>query len=693
MARQHIAARSTYWAISDGPKVNNKPYQDGDYRYYWDIYYEQTDEDKKPWNNRTKVTVVYYIQTHKSTSQYADVVSYPNGTSTSKIDGIVLKAYNTAKGDIVVGDNYRKRYIGEASKYIYHNTNGDASFKWSGSGFGMGTAESTYSLPHINRYSTLGDISTFVIDDGLSIPTTKYVSTYYNKLEVIVANEIIQTISNANDTVNISFTEEQLDRIYALVPTGETTNFTIKLTTYTNSGMSSVVGTHAKDVTGSFKIILPTVNGAICKDNAMYHEAHTGDSTRQTIIKGQSLINISIPTSMQAVANTRGATISEYVVEGIHIKYNANGSSAMLVDYDENGNEINRSRFSQNDHVIVYAVDSRGTSSLPYVQKFTKYIDYSPIQINTKNYRIERQNNGISRFIDVSFEGTWWTGNFGVTENALEPVVFYRVNEGQIWTNLDEFINGASVGFLDIDSLDTSEQGVFKYNGPVSSSDTDKGFDIKNSYDMVIGVMDTLTNFVLTLTVPYGEPAMAVYKNRAALGGPYDESLGGSQLWGDVYLNGESLNVSGGGSSTQKHTITLRPTSNYTVTTTSAYQRVYVRFATFVSTGSKLTFDATNNGILVGPGVSKITLSANCSYVWDGVEAGELSINIIKNETTTVVSAIGFKLANYMTSIVVSPIDIEVSEGDILKMYMNMNKTGKIGYVHNSTYIRAEVLE
>ena len=74
-----IAERSTYWAISDGPKANNRPYQDGDYRYYWKIYYEQTEEDKKPWNNRSKVIVDYYIQTYKSTSIYADVVSYPSG--------------------------------------------------------------------------------------------------------------------------------------------------------------------------------------------------------------------------------------------------------------------------------------------------------------------------------------------------------------------------------------------------------------------------------------------------------------------------------------------------------------------------------------------------------------------------------------------------------------------------------------
>ena len=288
-----IAERSTYWAISDGPKVDNKPYQDGDYRYYWKIYYEQTEEDKKPWNNRSKVIVDYYIQTHKSTSAYADVVSYPSGSSTAKIDNSTLKTISTKSGSIVVGDNYKQTYIGSASKYIYHNATGDATFTWQGSGFGMGTATSTYTLPHINRYSIISAINTFDIDNGFSTTITKYVSSYYDKLEVIVAGEVIKTINNAKDTIEIVFTENELDRIYAIVPTGATTEFIVKTTTYTNSSMNTVVGSYEQKPIGRFNIILPTVNGAICTDDMNQHETITGDSTMQTIIKGISLIKFS----------------------------------------------------------------------------------------------------------------------------------------------------------------------------------------------------------------------------------------------------------------------------------------------------------------------------------------------------------------------------------------------------------------
>ena len=609
-----IAERSTYWAISDGPKVNNKPYQDGDYRYYWKIYYEQTEEDKKPWNNRSKVIVDYYIQTYKSTSVYADVVSYPSGSSTTKIDNSTLKTISTKSGSIVIGDDYKQTYIGSASKYIYHNATGDGTFTWQGSGFGMGTATSTYTLPHINRYSITSVIDTFDIDNGFSTTITKYVSSYYDKLEVIVAGEVIKTINNAKDTIEIVFTENELDRIYAIVPTGATTEFIVKTTTYTNSSMNTVVGSYEQKPIGRFNIILPTVNGAICTDDMDQHEMITGDSTMQTIIKGISLINVSIPTNMQAVANTRGATISEYVIEGLHVKYNASGTLLQLVQFDENDKPIYET-YSQKDHILIYAVDSRGTSSLVYEQKFTKYIPYEPVTVNTKTRQIGRQNNGVSRFIDVSFEGTWWNGNFGALQNALTPIVYYRDAEDGYWNDLNEFVEGAQVGQIDMSLVDTSTPGVFKYSGPVSSSESDKGFDISINYDMLIGFWDLLTNMVLIVTVPYGEPAIAVYKNKAALGGPYDESLGGTQLWGDIYVNGEP-HGSGGGSDVdvKRHAISAQLSADVAYSLT-AWTTELVTFNKYITVGDKFTPNAENNKIVIGPGVRKIKVNGCASFV------------------------------------------------------------------------------
>lgn len=532
--------RSTYWVETGG----GSPDADGDYRYYWVIYY---DTDKA--NRATKFTVKYYLQTH--CTSYTDSslhVAVPAGTSTVYINNSSIGSISTGYTTINKGASWALTYIGEKTFKIYHNDDGSASFTFRGNGFGKGTATSTYStangnFPSIASPTVIGNTSTFDIDTGVSIPVTKYVSSYYDVLEISNGGNVFKTMENVTDgfatktstPISVTFTEDELNDIYSKIPTGNSATFTFKLTTYTNSAKTSKVGDSSKTATGNFTIQLPSVYGGICTDAFSSHAELTGDATNQTIIKGYSYIKIEIPTSMQAVANTREATITEYVVDDTHITYDANGVSKLLSTSNSN-----------KDHVIVYAVDSRGNSSLPYTQKFTKYIDYNPVSLNTKNYKFERQDNGVSRFVDTYFEGTWFSENFGAKQNSLTPFVYYRVNEGQIWNDLNEFVSGASIGRLDASKLDISTPGVFKYDGPIMSADSDTGFDIKNSYDIFFGFQDELSNNGFTLTINYGEPAAAIYKNKIALGGPYDEQLSGTQLWGDVYVNGQPLSTSGG---------------------------------------------------------------------------------------------------------------------------------------------------
>lgn len=685
-----IADRSTYWAVSEGPKVNNVPDADGDHRYYWKIYYEQTDDDKKPWNNRSKVIVEYYIQTHKLKSVYADIISYPSGTSTTKINNSILKSFNTPSGDIVVGDNYRLKYIGESSKYIYHNETGDATFTWQGSGFGMGTAQTTYSLPHIDRYSITSTIDTFEIDNGFSTTITKYVSSYYDKLDIIVNGEVVRTIKDAKDTINIVFTEAELNKIYALVPTGETTTFTIKLTTYTNSGMGTIVGTYIQTPIGRFNVILPTVNGAICTDSSAPADSYialTGDSTMQTIIKNNSLIRVSIPTNMEAVANTRGSTIKEYVIEGLHVDYNPSGTSLSLTERDSEGNSINHEKYSQKDHIIIYAVDSRGTSSLPFIQKFTKYIPYEKLSFNTKTSTITRNDNGVGRNVTLSIEGTWWEGNFGAVENELDFVVYYRNAEDGYWTDLNEFIEGAEIGSIDKSLVNLSETGKFKYNGPVMSTEDDKGFDVENSYDVLFAVFDKITNFAYGITVEYGKPAIAVYKNKAALGGPYDEFLGGTQLWDNVYLDGKPL--------VQQEKNIVSAYLNYDwVNDFEAWTSYVVPFDTVNIVGDRLTFE--DGSVIIGDGISKIKMSGSVFFSGD-VSDTELRMWVrVKRADGSEFGAPSYGYAPTSgTNMLIStpPIIANVVPGERIDVIAQIGKTATGTILSRGTTIYVEVIE
>ena len=50
-----LKERSTYWVKSGGSSASSNE----DYRAYWKIYYDQEID-----NNRTKLTIDYYVQTY-----------------------------------------------------------------------------------------------------------------------------------------------------------------------------------------------------------------------------------------------------------------------------------------------------------------------------------------------------------------------------------------------------------------------------------------------------------------------------------------------------------------------------------------------------------------------------------------------------------------------------------------------------
>lgn len=612
----HMIDRSTWWVNSGG----SNPINTGDYRHFWSISYTT---DKA--NRKTNFTVDYYVQycfsAYEAGAQMDYLYEVPSGTSTVYINGSSIGSISTPKLEIEKASGWRTKYVGTRTFSIKHNNDGSASFKFYGTGFGKGTSTSEYStangnFANIPSQSILDSISTFDIDAGItSISFKKYVDGYYHTLQIYKDSNIFKTIDGFDSGEPITFTEAELDDIYTKIPKGNSATFSFKLTTYTNSNKTSVVGTDTKTATGNFTIALPTVKGAVCEDIVIGTVEVTGDTTRQTIIKDYSHIVVKIPTSMHAVANTRKATIVEYVIEDKNVEYNASGNTVYLDERDENNNIVHGSdvKYTQKDHIIIYAVDSRGTSSQPFVQKFTKYIPYENLSINNKKSTISRDNGGVGRQVTLSFEGTWWDDSFGAVENALEIFVYYRNAEDGHWTDLNDFLEGASAGSLDTSLLDTSENGVFKYNGPVMSNEQDKGFNVRYPYDVLVIIYDKIKGALLGITVEYGEPAIAVYKNKAALGGPYDESLGGTQLWGDIYVNGEP-HGSGGSSAVdaKRHAISAYlatpDTRSYTAWTT--YR---TRLNAYTSVGDKLTFDANNNYIVVGPGVSKVKVSG-CAY-------------------------------------------------------------------------------
>ena len=682
----HMIDRSTWWVKSGG----SNPINTGDYRHFWSISYTT---DKA--NRKTNFTVDYYVQycfsAYEAGAQMDYLYEVPSGTSTVYINGSSIGSINTPKLEIEKASGWRTKYVGTKTFSIKHNNDGSASFKFYGTGFGKGTSTSEYStangdFTNIPSQSILDNIDTFNIDTGItSIGFKKYVDGYYHTLQIYKDNNIFKTIDGFNSGGSVTFTEAELDNIYTKIPTGKNTTFSFKLTTYTSSSKTSTVGTDTKTAIGNFTIVLPTVKGAVCTDNISNMPNWTGDNTKQTIIKNLSHIIVTIPSSMHAVANTRCSTIKEYVIEDRSVAYNASGNSVKLWDEDENKyvKQDTANVYNNKDHIVIYAVDSRGTSSLPFIQKFTRYVPYEPLSINTKTPSIQRDNSGVGRLVTIFFEGDWWEGNFGAIQNALKFRVYYRNAEDGYWTDINDFLSGADIGSIDTTLVDISKTGKFEYNGPLMSNESDKGFDVKYPYDVVVIVDDALFNYAISITVEYGEPAVAVYKNKAALGGPYDESLGGTQIWEETYLNGEPLKTYQPNIISVWYDTGIESSDRY-IETFTAWVGKQIQLNTQNKIGDKLTLS--NNAVIIGKGVSKIKMQGAIFYGEETPNGQLRAWCQVKDGTTDEIKAsipsYGYKDSTSDIMVTIPMMLVDVSEGD--KVVLN----GQIGPTSGDTAIR-----
>ena len=521
-----IQERSTWWVVSGGAN----PYEDGDYRYYWRISYEQSDTDKQ--NNQSQLIIDYYIQKHKGTSVYADVSSYPSGTSIVNIDGSEWGRFTTSSGSLVVGDSWALSYIGTKKKAIPHNTDGSKSFTFQASGFGKGTSTSTYTLPKIDRGSVLGNIPTFNVDAGVTIPVTKYVTSYYDVLTVICKDtnnltniKTIKTYNNFNNNQKVEFTDSELNQIYAHQTKGSSTMISFELRTYTNSNKSTQIGgTSTKNVSASLTIVYPTMGSYNYADVNPVTLALTGNKPKY-IVKGLSTLQISIPQEMESIANTRGSSIAYYLADETKISYNTKGSSGTILNYNK-------------DHIEVKAVDTRGDASgglITWFEDEGKFINYVGVSKNDdQSYfrSTDGQNeDGIGPFVNISFSGQWWQGNFGGTNNTLTASYKFKKSYEQDYKTGSTKLN-----------INISTANKFTCNQFIAGDGNEGEFDISEIYDIIVIVKDSTGSSVeYTYSIHAGEPAIALYKNKAALGAAYDEYLGGTQIWGTCYLNGEPI--------------------------------------------------------------------------------------------------------------------------------------------------------
>lgn len=381
-------------------------------------------------------------------------------------------------------------------------------------------------------------------------------------------------------------------------------------------------------------------------------------NNRSTIIPRYSTVRISVTPSDKAIAQ-KYSTISKYRV--------STGTSSIDMTYSEI--ETKSVEFTPQSGVLnVYAIDSRNNSTL--VTKNADYVvDYQDLIKN--NISVTRQN-GVSEFANLKLDGIIDLVQFGVSEVGSTPIINqikeakyrYKATDSNTWSQYEDI------------TLTVDNNGEFSYNGLVQGDLPNYGFDINNSYNFEVYIEDELSNVTFTANLNSGIPNIALHKNGVGIMGKYDETEGGLlQVAGKDIMHKSimSLNYS-------RHTQNLSSWVGAVITNS---------ILNSASQGSGFTYNSSDNSIVVGEGITKVLVSGHVSFKKSG--SSDFSLDVLKNGHGIDSAGIyGFAEVRWWNCSI-SPIPINVEEGDRLQLVFTSGDAGNVEFLSSTGFTVQEI--
>ncbi len=380
----------------------------------------------------------------------------------------------------------------------------------SGGSTGDFTVNFSIELPKIPRGSVIDTISSYNVEENITLPITKYVDNYYDVLQIYNSDKtvLLATVDNVEngDTINL-LTLLGADLLYTTMTT-KFYKFVFVLNTYTSSAKTTVIGSNERETAG---FLSGTTSSPLFVD---FDIEDSNDTTyaltnnRSSFIKGYSTLKIS---NLNATAQKKG-TLTYWIFNSI---YYANTGSNVITQLNYDKNEV-----------TVTTQDSREMST-SLTKTISNFIEYSKL---TKGNQDWERVGDVTEQTKISFAGDVWTGSFGSVSNALSVSYKYKRTDLSSWTTGTTTITP------------TISNGKYSFNGLIKG-DTNNGFDINYSYDVIVTVKDKLSSVEFTYLIQAGTPGIALYGNKVALGGKYDEDLDSYnvQLIGNVSINGKHI--------------------------------------------------------------------------------------------------------------------------------------------------------
>lgn len=423
-------------------------------------------------------------------------------------------------------------YEGESKKYaeltfnnILHNNDGTKTVSISASYSATfsptsGSANGELKLTDIPRKATITECSSSFNDEQnpyfkYSNPANASMSCW---LEINPTGEHLatRTLSGTSGTYTWNLTETERNQLRAKTPNSNIATCRIGL-------YSTIGGTTNPDYRDvQYRI----VNANPDKTNLLLE---VYDSNRTTIaltrnadimVKGYSTLHVR--KIGNAVAQ-KSATMKEYKLENVSQSYSTSTQDFEIAKYSKN-------------NFTFYSTDSRGNST-PTSHTFPWFVDY--FDITKGSISLTRNQGGVGEEVTLNFNGTIWNGNFGDFQDLtttgvdnvdnLTTIYRYKKTTDTQWTTGTTTINP------------TLNDNNYSYSGLIAGDTQTHGFDVDDSYDFEVVISDSLSTVTFSAILGTGKPAIAVYGNKVALGDKYDTSLGGIQLWGDIYVNGNRI--------------------------------------------------------------------------------------------------------------------------------------------------------
>lgn len=380
--------------------------------------------------------------------------------------------------------------LASGTKNVYHNSDGTKTFNYSfsqefaitysGSYIGTKTGSGTGTLDTIPRGSKLGAVPNFTTGSSVTIPITKYSSSFTDNLTIKIGSTTIKTINDISNGDSVSFTSAELTKIYNALPSSTKGTVTWQLTTKNGS---TTVGTSTKTSTVTINSnIKPNITGITLAEAISGLNAKFG-----AFIQNQSKITGTVNASAGS-----GSSISAY-------KTTINGSS-----YTSKTFTTGVLKTSGTNTVSITVTDKRGRTDT-YSTTFS-VLAYTKPTIST--FKVERCNaDGTLNDEGINFKVTIKSSITALNnKNDASYLLQYKLSSVDTWTTIGTTLSGYSINTnwvatniaLNIDNVYDfrfTVKDYFETDGIAKTDNVSESFTLMNfgadGHSMAIGGVAT----------------------------------------------------------------------------------------------------------------------------------------------------------------------------------------------------------